>query len=65
MNPEDFVSQTAPVRVSESIPREYRLAVKADGTIVLQGKLYWQEGFVNYGYDWKDMPTVPYVEPQA
>jgi len=48
----------APVRVEHPVPIEYRLAHKADGSLILQGKFVWQKGFVESGFEWRDIPTV-------
>lgn len=49
---------TAPTRMEKTAPDAYRLAKKPDGTMVLQGAYMWQEGWNNYGHEWRDIPTV-------
>ena len=46
-----------PGRVENPTPSDYRLAKKPDGTLVLQGAHFWQQGQYS-GYEWRDIPTV-------
>jgi len=48
----------APTRTEKTTPCAYRLAKKADGSLVLQGAYMWQEGWDNCGHEWRDIPTV-------
>ncbi len=52
----------APTRTEKTTPDAYRLAKKPDGTLVLQGAYMWQEGWNNYGHEWRDIPTVELQE---
>jgi len=52
------MATTAPTRTEKTSPDGYRLAKKPDGTLVLQGAYFWQEGWNTYGHEWRDIPTV-------
>ena len=52
------MATTAPRRTEKATPDAYRLAKKSDGELVLQGAYMWQEGWTNYGHEWRDIPTV-------
>lgn len=41
----------------------YRLAIKHDGELVLQGAFQWSHG-TEGGFDWKDIPTV-HLDPEG
>jgi len=51
-------SSVAPVRYERNAPDFYRLARMKDGTLVLQGAFYWQQGWTSTGHEWRDVPTV-------
>jgi len=51
-----------PGRIEKLTPDAYRLAKKPDGTLILQGAYFWQEGKTYYGHDWRDIPTVDLEE---
>lgn len=52
----------APARTESTAPNAYRLAKKANGELMLQGAYMWQEGWSNYGHEWRDIPTVELPE---
>ena len=52
------VGTIGPMRSENTDPSGYRLAKKPDGTLVLQGAYFWQEGWNTYGHEWRDIPTV-------
>ena len=52
------MATTAPTRTEKIAPDAYRLAKHPDGTLVLQGAYFWQEGWNTYGHEWRDIPTV-------
>lgn len=45
-------------RTESTVPFNYRLTKKPDGTLVLQGAYAWREGFGKSGHEWRDIPTV-------
>lgn len=50
-------------RTGSTLPAEYRLAERPNGTLVLQGKYHWHEysgdgKVVLSGHDWKTLETV-------
>ena len=49
---------TAPLRTQASLPSMYRLAKLPNGEMVLQGSYQWFESENNYGFEWKEIPTV-------
>ncbi len=51
-------STIAAARTESTAPMGYRLAKKPDGTLILQGAYLWQEGWNNYGHEWRDIETV-------
>lgn len=51
------LSQANPVRVEETSPRAYRLAMDPWGHLHLQGRFHWQEGRTP-GCEWRTLPTV-------
>jgi hypothetical protein len=47
---------TINARTEDTLPRQYRLLQKLNGTIVLQGAYYWFESSKS-GSEWRDIPT--------
>lgn len=57
------MANIAAARTEKTSPDGYRLAKKPDGTLVLQGAYFWQEGWSAHGYVWRDITTVDWETP--
>lgn len=51
------IGKVTAARTEHHAPAAYRLLQKKDGTLVLQGAYYWNQG-ARYGHEWRDIPTV-------
>jgi len=50
-------AQTVACRTGSLTPSAYRL-VKRNGELLLQGCYKWSQGFDDFGFDWRDIPTI-------
>lgn len=45
-------------RIVHTVPRQFRILVKKDGSEVLQGGYFWHIGDTEHGIEWRDIPKV-------